>query len=154
MIHAPLLHAARYAHLHPRFAAAFAWLAVPANLALPDGRYEIDGDRLYAMAQSGTTRDPGVARFESHHRYIDIQVVVAGGENMEWTAVEGLTEQVAYHEAKDIRFHHEPQRPVSRVTVRPGEFTVFFPEDAHKPCCHLAANPSEFRKIVVKIAVA
>lgn len=154
MIHAPLLHAARYVDLHPRFAAAFAWLAQPANLALAEGRYELDGDRLFALVQSGATRDPGVARFESHRRYIDIQVVVAGGEVMEWTPVEGLAEQVAYSEAKDIRFHVEPERPATRLTVLPGEFAVFFPEDGHKPCCHLGAVPTGFSKIVMKIAVA
>jgi len=153
MIHAPLLHAARYAALHPRFAAAFAWLAQPTNLALADGRYELEGDQLFALVQSGATRDPGVARFESHRRYIDIQVVIAGGEVMEWTPVEGLAEHVAYSEAKDIRFHVEPERLASRVVVMPGEFTVFFPEDGHKPCCHLGVVPSEFRKIVIKIAL-
>ena len=153
MLHAPLLHAHRYATLHPLFPAAFAWLARPGKLELPDGRQDLDGDRLFALIQSGTTRDPDPARFESHRRYIDIQVVLAGGEVMEWVPVDNLAEAVAYDEAKDIRFHVAPSRPAARVALVAGEFAVFFPEDAHKPCCHLGTAPVAFRKIVIKVLV-
>jgi YhcH/YjgK/YiaL family protein len=135
------------------FPAAFAWIAEPTNLALADGRYAIDGERLYVMLQSGETKNPSVARLESHRRYIDIQVVLAGGETMEWAPADGLAEQVAYEPAKDIRFHLEPARPPARICLIPGEFALFYPEDAHKPCCHLAAGSASFRKAVFKVKV-
>ncbi|MFN8711028.1 MAG: YhcH/YjgK/YiaL family protein [Planctomyces sp.] len=39
------------------------------------------------------------------------------------------------------------------ITVPAGWFTVFFPEDGHKPCAAVNDRPSPVRKVVVKIAV-
>jgi YhcH/YjgK/YiaL family protein len=39
------------------------------------------------------------------------------------------------------------------IAVPAGWFTVFFPEDGHKPCAAVNDRPSPVRKVVVKIAV-
>ena len=73
---------------------------------------------------------------------------------MEWAPADGLPEFAAYSAEKDIRFHNEPNRPNARIALVPGEFAIFYPEDAHKPCCFLGAGPSGFRKAVFKVEVA
>ena len=42
------------------------------------GKYEIDGDNIYAIVQEYETKAPG--KFESHKKYTDIQFLVSGKE--------------------------------------------------------------------------
>jgi YhcH/YjgK/YiaL family protein len=153
MIQDRLDNAARYHGLHPRFARAFAWCADPDNRRRANGRHDIEGDDLYAIVDSGTTGAPGDKRFESHRRYIDIQINLEGGEVMEWTPTRGLTVADDFQPGGDLRFYHAPSRGITRLLVSPEEFAIFWPEDAHKPCCHPASAPVAYRKIVVKVAV-
>ena len=44
------------------------------------GRYEIDGDDIYAMIQKQTTAAPENKKAESHYKYIDIQYLIRGEE--------------------------------------------------------------------------
>jgi YhcH/YjgK/YiaL family protein len=69
-----------YVPLHKQFKKAFAVLADPALAQKSDGRYSVDGDTLYYMVQHYTTKPVDQARFESHRKYIDIQVLLAGQE--------------------------------------------------------------------------
>jgi biofilm protein TabA len=154
MIQDRLDQASRYHALHPLFARAFAWAGEAANRARPDGRHDLDGDDLYAVLDSGTTGAPTDKRFESHRRYIDIQVNLAGGEIMEWTPIAGLAIADDFQPGADLRFYLPPSRGITRLLVRPDEFAIFWPTDAHKPCCHPEGQPAPFRKIVFKVAVA
>ena len=40
---------------------------------LPAGRYELDGEKLFAMIQEYETKNPEQCLYESHKRYGDIQ---------------------------------------------------------------------------------
>ncbi len=42
---------------------------------LPDGRVEIDGQKVYAIARRYETTDTGPPKFEYHKKYIDIQFI-------------------------------------------------------------------------------
>ncbi len=150
MILAPLVDADRYASLHPLFATAFAWCRNPAHRDLPAGRQDNLGDRLFVLIDVGTTADPATRRFESHRRYIDIQVNLAGGEAMDWIPTAGLRIDEPFRDDNDIAFYVEP-RTATRAVVEPGWFTVFWPEDAHKPVLHPYGAPVAFRKLVFKV---
>jgi YhcH/YjgK/YiaL family protein len=149
MIQDTLAHADRYSKLHPRFAAAFAWLA--ANSAPADGKYAIQGDDLFAIVETGTTHAPAVRRFESHRTYIDIQVNLVGGEIMEWLPLAGLSVEDDFQPDGDIAFYHAPTVAPTRLFVQPGHFTMFWPSDAHKPVCHPPSGPTTYRKVVFKV---
>ena len=46
---------------------------------LPDGAYEIDGERVFANVQTYRTKQQDEnSRFEAHKKYIDVQYVVSG----------------------------------------------------------------------------
>jgi biofilm protein TabA len=154
MIQDRLDNAARYHGLHRLFPLAFSWCADSANRASADGRYLIVGEDLFAVVDSGTTFPPADRRFESHRRYIDIQVNLAGGEIMEWTPARELAIADDFQPDGDIRFYKPPVHGITRLLVRPNEFTIFWPEDAHKPICHPEGKATAFRKIVFKVAVA
>ena len=143
-----LENADRYAALHPGFARGLAFLAEARRLDLPEGRHEVDGDRIYAVVARAAARSRARAALEAHRRYIDIQFVLSGVEEIGWRSrAECNLTREPYDVARDIEFFADP--PTAWVTVEPGAFAVFFPEDAHAPL----AGSGEVRKIVVKVAV-
>lgn len=140
--------ASRYHPLHPGFVAAFDWFAHTKLASLDVGRHEIDGQRLFALVG----RDPGkgllAARLESHRRYIDIQVTLAGQEEIGHRPLsECGSPQVPFLPDNDVAFYAE--RPDSWFALPPGRFAIFFPDDAHAPL----AGSGELHKVVVKVAV-
>jgi YhcH/YjgK/YiaL family protein len=140
----------RYLALHPDFAAAFRWVADPANAAAPCGRHELRGDDFAVIVEEGTTRVRSERRLEAHRRNIDIQVVMSGGEIMDWSPLAGLREVEAVP-ASDLWFYADPPAGMLPLTVPPASFTVFFPDDAHRPGIHLPGGPAPYRKLVFKL---
>lgn len=130
----------------PRMAQAFELLEDPSVQSLPDGRYELDGERIVALPQGYTTKAVGDGRLEAHRRYVDIQYIVAGEERMGWSPLEGLTG--TFDEGKDLGFY---DGPFDMVSVKAGMFAVFYPHDAHAPCLDPASGFCRVRKIVMKV---
>ena len=85
MILARLEQADRYLALHPDFAAAFGFLRSQPLNDLPLGRIEIAG-AMYTTVCRSPTRQRSEARLEAHRRYIDIQYLISGVEEMGWKA--------------------------------------------------------------------
>ena len=138
----------RYAGLHPRFAAAFAFLQkLPAEQAL--GRFELDGDNCFALVQSYTTKPAADGKFESHEKYIDIQFIQAGQETLLWAPRATLKITEPYNAEKDVAFYAAPARTTA-VNLVAGEFAIFFPEDGHAPGIEFG-GAATVRKIVIKI---
>lgn len=130
----------------PLMAKAFELLSDPTVQALPDGRHELDGDRIIALPQGYTTKAVGDGRLEAHRRYIDIQFIVSGEERMGWTPLSGLPG--SYDEEKDLGFY---EGSFDMVSVREGYFAVFYPHDAHAPCLDPTSGFCRVRKIVMKV---
>jgi YhcH/YjgK/YiaL family protein len=138
----------RLAKLHPGFGAAFQFLRGTDLNQLPEGRREIDGSRLYALAVRGQGRGLKEAKLEAHRRYIDIQYSLTSPDVIGWKQISTCRNPVeAYNEAKDIQFFLDA--PDSWVTVPQQRFAIFFPQDAHAP---MAAD-GPVHKVVVKVAV-
>lgn len=118
--------------------------------ALKPGRYDIDGDLMFALLQEPTTRAWEEQRPESHRTYTDIQFLLSGEEIIR---VAPLTEDAVISEenfeARDIAFYSKIAEE-NAIRLNPGSFTVFYPGDIHRPCCSVAQDQS-IRKVVVKI---
>jgi biofilm protein TabA len=142
----------RYIALHPRFAHAFAWLDLPANRDAKDGKYEIEGQDLFVLVQTGATGPAQDKRFESHRRYIDIQVTLRGPEVMLWHPAAALSVIEAYSPEHDVAFYADPPH-YTPLVVEPEHFAIFYPDDGHKPGCALNGKPAPLRKAVFKVAV-
>lgn len=153
MIVASLEHARRYLAVHPLFAEAFAWLEEPANRSRSPGRHAIRDPELLVNVDEGRTQPRAERRFESHRRYLDIQVPLFGGEVIEWAPVAALELEQDFEAGGDIAFYRAPVWMPTRLLVPPGHFAVFLPEDGHRPCCAIDERPGEFRKVVFKLAV-
>lgn len=138
----------RYCQLHPAFERAFAFLKQSNLAGLPTGRHDVDGDRLFCMISKGPARARAEARLEAHRKYIDIQYVIAGDEEMGWKPTAACTVvDVGYDADKDIEFFKD--EPETWTRVPPGSFVIFFPQDAHAPL----VGTGELHKAVLKIAV-
>ena len=88
-----------------------------------------------------------MARLEAHRRYIDIQLVLDGDEQMGWKPLADCYNPMSEHSMeKDIGFFHDA--PASWVSVPPDHFCIFFPEDAHAPL----VGTGQIRKVIFKIA--
>lgn len=143
-----LQNAARYVSLHQGFAEAFAFLNQPKLSELAAGRYDIAGEQVYAMVAKNTGRAREAARLEAHRKYIDIQLVLSGNDQMGWKPhLPDSRIQTPYDDAKDIEFCAD--WPDAWISVGPGQFAIFFPEDDHAP---LVGN-GEIHKVIVKVAV-
>lgn len=142
-----LRNASLYRGLGPNFARAFDFLAGPEWRSLPDGRHEIDGQRLIALPQSYTTRPREKGRWEAHRRYADIQLIVRGREMMGFAPLDQLAVEQPYDPATDCLFLTGQGQ---LLTVAEGEFAVFLPQDAHMPCLAID-EPQPIAKIVLKV---
>ncbi len=137
-----------YLSVHPRLAAGFQFLRQQ-TADVKDGRYELDGDKLFALVQSYATTPAAERKLEHHRKYADIQFLLAGEEMIEYAPLGSLPVDTPYTEAKDYGLVRDPAAP-SKLVLQPGSWAIFFPQDAHKPGCALSA-PAAVRKIVVKV---
>ncbi|MCC6952764.1 MAG: YhcH/YjgK/YiaL family protein [Deltaproteobacteria bacterium] len=150
MIRSTLLNALRNPTLD-LFRPALEFLRDRATPELAPGRYEIEGTDVFALVSQLQSRAPAEGRFEAHRRYVDVQYLVSGAEEILVTDVTPLTSHSAYDPGRDIEFF-ESANQWEAVPLRPGDLAILYPEDAHLPNCH-SPTPSQLHKVVVKIAL-
>ena len=149
MIYDNLGHAALYRSLGPRLALGLDYLG-RFDAGTPDGRVALDGDNVFALVQSYQPGPAAERVFESHRAHIDIQCMVAGEEIIGYAPLSVLTVTTPYSEQKDVAFYSGPDdRP---LFMSPGDFTILFPQDGHKPGC-LWRSPATVKKVVVKVRI-
>lgn len=117
------------------------------------GKRLIQGDRLFAGVDCYETKSRAVAKLETHRKYVDIQVLLSGEEVIEIFPKQELTVSTPYNPEKDAEFYKVPPEPCAKVTLSPGRFVVFLPEDAHMPCLMAGDSPQPVKKVVIKVAV-
>lgn len=148
MIYDVLSNAELYYSVHPGFRAAFEYLRNTDFSKLPTGRNEIDGERMFVMVNRDVGQGRDKRKLEFHRKYIDIQYVVEGLDEIGWRA-ESLCKELAveYRESADVGFWGD--RPVSYFNVAAGQFAIFYPADPHAPL----SGKDSMLKPVVKVAV-
>jgi biofilm protein TabA len=136
----------KYTALHPEFEKAFTFLRQENLAQLELTKHVLDGDKLFCPLSKSQGRKREDASLEAHRRYIDIQYVISGIEEMGYKPVaECRQEKEAYNPEKDIIFFKDLLDQWIKVPA--GSFIIFFPQDAHAP---LIGN-GEIHKAVVKV---
>ena len=146
-----------------RFASSFAYLDGLYRSGSPEAarlattavgethRFDLAGG-AFALEQVYLSKRRPEGFFESHRRYIDVQLVFAGEE---WMEVADLSRAVVlepYNADRDfIKYRDIPS--ASRLNVRAGEAAFFYPEDVHMPCLCPDSGPAVIRKVVIKVPV-
>ncbi len=134
----------------PGLEKALEFLRRPGLAELPDGRHEIDGEKVFALLRRYETAAAAEPEFEAHRKYIDVQFLAGGTEVIGWAPLESLSVSRPYEEARDAC--SGAAAAWSPLRLETGDLAVFFPEDAHAP--GLAAGmPAAVIKIVIKVAV-
>ncbi len=148
MIMDRLANAELYFPLHKRFAAAFEFLRTRGFEKLTDGEHELDGRKLYVNIHGSPGRGHAGAKLESHRKYIDIQYVVSGIDEMGLKPAADCTNvELDYEEKRDVSLYLDA--PTSWVSVPTDSFTIFYPDDGHAPL----ACSTPVRKAVVKVLI-
>lgn len=115
-------------------------------------RIELDGG-AFALEQVYRSKTRPEGFFESHRKYIDVQVVFAG---LEWMEIADLTQAVArepYNGSRDLLIYQDVAN-ASLLHVGAGYAAIFYPSDVHMPGLCGAGVPAVVRKTVVKVPVS
>ena len=147
MILDSLKNCAFYENVNPRMKKAFALIASTDWTKMEPGIHELDGKDIYVNVMERELKRKPDAKLEVHNEYIDIQVLVTGKEeSFGWSERRELKlPQGEFDAVKDIQFFDDV--PQTYYTLRPGQFTVLFPEDGHAPM----VGEGTVRKIIVKV---
>lgn len=141
-----------YFGLKDGFKEAFEFIEKAVEEKYKKGKYEIDGEKVYAFVQEYATRTEDKAFFERHKNYIDIQYIIEGKEIMGVLDISKATVKEEYSEEKDAAFY-ENSNDVSFCIAKSGDFCVFYPHDIHAPGLAYNNMESDVKKIVVKIHI-
>lgn len=119
---------------------------------LKAGKYEIDGDNMFAQVQEVTTANKDERMAECHSKYIDLQYLVYGEETI-YVARPSEQNVIVDNqmESKDIAFFNRVQNE-SEINLNPGMFAVLFPNDIHRPSCSKMKD-TNIKKVVIKIKI-
>ena len=142
--------AAIYYHLHPGIEIALRYIQTTDFSKLENGKYEIEGEQVFAIVQSYDTKDPSTEKLEAHKKYIDVQYVVSGQEKMGHALLKAQVPSREYQPDDDFMLFDEAPDFFSLVTE--GMFTIFYPSDLHMPCI-LHQQSTLVKKVVVKVSV-
>ena len=150
MIADKLKNNALYRGVHPSFDLAFDFLE-KAQKNFPEfGRYELDGDNVFAVVQQYPSISAEKTNWEAHKKYIDIQYIHSGCEVIHWDTIENLPEGISFDANNDRYLYPGPD--ASRIEVHAGRFAIFYPEDLHRPM-EQNKESEMITKIVVKVKV-
>ncbi len=140
-----------YVNLSPGIGAALTYLVETDFVSLEPGRYDIDGDDVFALVQEYETIPQEQGKWECHRKYADIQFIVEGVEQIGYASVPGMEVVATYNPDKDISFLTGKG---DYVTLNKGFFGIYFPGDAHQPKIAPGNIIGKVKKVVVKIKMA
>ena len=138
----------KYVALNPLFADVVEFLKSHDLQTMEAGSYPIK-DKDVALKLSLTKqRTKETAFLETHIDMIDIQIPVTCAETFGYSPLCDLP-AFEYNAEKDITKYGDT-KPQTYVTVAPGQFAIFFPQDGHAPCI---IEEEEIKKAIFKVKV-
>lgn len=114
---------------------------------IPCGRYELKNTD-YVNIETYNTKSPDQAKFETHNKYIDIQLLLSGKERIYVSATEGLNASAPYNSEKDITFYSDKVTDSDYVTLDGKNFVMLYPHEAHAP---QTGDGNTVKKAVIKL---
>lgn len=120
-------------------------------MAIELGRHDIT-ENTFANVQEYTSLLEG--NYEAHRKYIDIQVVISGNENIFVAPLDKAVNLIhEYDESAGDFVLYADADNVNTINANFENWVVLFPNEAHKPGMAIS-KPSPIRKVVVKIPYA
>ncbi len=145
-----LHNASKYYGISPYVAKGLQWLE--ANLhslaTMENGRYDIDGEDVYAIVNSYDTKPIGDCGWEAHLRYCDIHYSTSGSERIGYAHKSHMLEIQPYQPDKDFALYTGSG---DWNTIREGSFCLLMPEDIHAPGAMTGEHSTHLKKVVIKL---
>ena len=143
MILDSLQRAQLYFSLHPLFKEAFTFLR---KEAFQPGKHPFGNQGMFYLYDEIDGKGRGGVFLEAHQKYIDIQLILEGVDEMGCRALEDCRDiSTPYNREKDIVYYRDP--PLFWMPVFAENFAIFFPHDAHAPL----GGTTPLRKVVIKV---
>ena len=136
----------KYVTLNPLFADVVEFLKNNDLQTIEEGKHFIKDKDLFVNIQVAKGKTQEAAVLETHIEMIDIQIPITCEETFGYTPLCDLPD-FEYNAEKDITKYGDTKAQ-TYVTVKPGQFVIFFPQDGHAPC--IISQP-EIKKAIFKV---
>lgn len=117
-------------------------------LEMANGRYEIDGQDLYVdvvQYRTSTILERNWL-WEAHRSYVDIHVMLQGREQVDLNFLKNMRVEGYLVQDDFVLMEGEPQ---ASVVLKPADFLICCPDDAHRTAIALA-EPEVVKKAIFK----
>lgn len=149
MIMDSLENSAVYETINPLFKQAFDYIKSLDLEMEPTGKRELKGDDLVVMVNQTVLKPCDETKMEVHNAYIDIHVPISAIERFSWKHRSRLKTASYEFDVENDAQHFEDE-PEAYFDVCPGDFVIFFPNDAHSGCI----GEGDIKKVIVKVRVS
>ena len=150
MIYAKNADALAYRGIHPNLDLALEHITPEFLASLRDNqRVELKGDLVYCTRFTYETIPQEESFFEAHRRYLDIHIMLQGEERVDVNRPEELTLTQVQEENDFYAYQGESWHS---TVLKPGEFLVVFPGDAHRIKVQVD-GPKTVSKAVFKVCI-
>lgn len=138
-----------YTKLHPDFARAFEDIKKIIADNTEAGNYIIEEDKYFYMVQEYEAKLAANSKFEMHNKFIDIQYIIEGEEEIRFDVPEAL--KPGLPPKGDNVYFDIASDTCDTVVLSAGEFAIIYPGEPHAPGIRHSENKKNIRKIVFKI---
>lgn len=90
---------------------------------------------------------------ESHKKYVEIQIILTGGEEILISSPDKLEVESDYNEETDCTFYNWDQvinNKHTQIKLLPEYMAIFFPQDEHTTQIAINNKPELINKIIIK----
>lgn len=113
-------------------------------------KVEIEEKSIFAIYQTYESKTQETIKLEGHIKYIDIQYIFEGEEQILLASKADIIKDDAYNDEKDLYFPEVKKYAAIQLKAEDG--AVLFPEDLHGPG-YCIDKPANVKKIVIKVRV-
>lgn len=136
----------KYVALNPLFADVIEFLKNNDLRTMEERKCPIKDKNLFLSVQVAKQRTKESAFIETHIEMVDIQIPISCAETYGYSPLCDLPE-FEYDAELDMTKYGDT-KPQTYVTIKPGQFVIFFPQDGHAPCI---IDEPEIKKVIFKV---
>lgn len=153
MIKDNLQHIDYYNYLLPEIYWGLKYLKETDFSTMENGKYEVKEGKVWAIVQDYNSKPETEGKFEAHRKFVDIQFIVEGEEQIGFGDIDEFEEATEYDEEKDIVFLTPKEGAKTEFKkVIAGEYMILTTNDVHMPSIAVE-SPSFVKKVVLKVLI-
>jgi YhcH/YjgK/YiaL family protein len=151
MVYDKIENAEFYYGLSPRIEKALRFLQENDLAKFQEGKIPIDGDDVVVNVFMCTTKPYSAAKLETHDKFLDLQYLVEGKEDLFVGFKQDTTKLIEEKPEADCKFYEGFSRP---LPIGAHRFLLLFPTDTHAHGLNHQDKESQTnKKIIIKIKI-